>query len=148
MREEPPMISASHCSCAADEDCEAWLQPIPESQRTHKVSGQFWIWAGANLAPINWVLGALGIHLGLGFADTVTVLVLGNLIGMLLFGCFVLLGQKTGATGMVLARAAFGRRGNYLPAAIQALLGHRLVRRQHLDHPGPGDGAVRHPRLG
>ncbi|WP_426715192.1 cytosine permease, partial [Campylobacter coli] len=87
-----------------------------------KVSGQFWIWAGANLAPINWVLGALGIHLGLGFADTVIVLVLGNLIGMLLFGCFVLLGQKTGATGMVLARAAFGRRGNYLPAAIQALL--------------------------
>ena len=73
-------------------------------------------------APINWVLGALGIHLGLGFADTVIVLVLGNLIGMLLFGCFVLLGQKTGATGMVLARAAFGRRGNYLPAAIQALL--------------------------
>jgi toxin CptA len=104
------------------EDVEAWLQPIPESQRTHKVSGQFWIWAGANLAPINWVLGALGIHLGLGFADTVTVLVLGNLIGMLLFGCFVLLGQKTGATGMVLARAAFGRRGNYLPATIQALL--------------------------
>ena len=44
------------------------------------------------------VLGALGIHLGLGFADTVIVLVLGNLIGMLLFGCFVLLGQKTGAT--------------------------------------------------
>ena len=106
----------------AGEDVEAWLQPIPESQRTRKVSGQFWIWAGANLAPINWVLGALGIHLGLGFADTVTVLVLGNLIGMLLFGCFVLLGQKTGATGMVLARAAFGRRGNYLPAAIQALL--------------------------
>ena len=68
------------------------------------------------------MLGALGIHLGLGFADTVMVLVLGNLIGMLLFGCFVLLGQKTGATGMVLARAAFGRRGNYLPAAIQALL--------------------------
>ncbi|QNE13176.1 hypothetical protein [Pseudarthrobacter sp. NBSH8] len=26
---------------------------------------------------------------------------MGNLIGMLLFGCFVLLGQKTGATGMV-----------------------------------------------
>ncbi|MEW1948648.1 cytosine permease [Pseudarthrobacter sp902506025] len=103
-------------------DHEAWLQPIPESARTRKVSGQFWIWAGANLAPINWVLGALGIQLGLGVADTITVLVLGNLIGMLLFGCFVLLGQKTGATGMVLARAAFGRRGNYLPAAIQALL--------------------------
>lgn len=106
-----------------DNDVEQELQPIPESARTRKVSGQFWIWAGANLAPINWVLGALGIHLGLGFADTVTVLVLGNLIGMMLFGFFVLLGQRTGATGMVLARAAFGRKGNYLPAAIQATLG-------------------------
>ena len=44
---------------APAEDCEAWLQPIPESQRTHKVSGQFWIWAGANLSTINWVFGAL-----------------------------------------------------------------------------------------
>ncbi|WP_427169925.1 purine-cytosine permease family protein [Arthrobacter sp. 92] len=119
----PPTEMASAVAAApADGDHEAWLQPIPESARTRKVSGQFWIWAGANLAPINWVLGALGIQLGLGFADTVTVLVLGNLIGMLLFGCFVLLGQKTGATGMVLARAAFGRRGNYLPATIQAAL--------------------------
>ncbi|MCR1162961.1 cytosine permease [Paenarthrobacter sp. UW852] len=117
-----PGSTLSGPATAPGHDSEAWLQPIPESDRTRKVSGQFWIWAGANLAPINWVLGALGIHLGLGFADTVTVLVLGNLIGMLLFGCFVLLGQKTGATGMVLARAAFGRRGNYLPAAIQALL--------------------------
>ena len=46
------------------------LQPIPESVRTSRVSGQFWIWAGANIAPINWVLGALGIGLGLGLRDT------------------------------------------------------------------------------
>lgn len=103
-------------------DVEEELQPIPEASRTTRVGGQFWIWAGANLAPINWVLGALGVNLGLGFRDTVTVIVVGNLIGMLLFGFFVLLGQKTGATGMVLARAAFGRRGGYLPAAIQAVV--------------------------
>lgn len=101
-------------------DVEDQLQAIPEKSRTTRVGGQFWIWAGANLAPINWVLGALGINLGLGVRDTITVIVIGNLIGMSLFGCFVLLGQKTGATGMVLARAAFGRRGGYLPAAIQA----------------------------
>lgn len=98
------------------------LQPVPESARTTKVSGQFWIWAGANVAPINWILGALGIQLGLGFADTMTVLVVGNIIGMVGFGFFVLLGQKTGATGMLLARGAFGRRGAYLPAAIQAVV--------------------------
>lgn len=101
---------------------EQVLQPIPESARTHSVSGQFWIWAGANIAPINWVLGALGINLGLGLRDTLVVLVAGNLIGMALFGLFVLMGQRTGVTGMVLSRAAFGRRGNYLPATIQAAL--------------------------
>ncbi|TRW81404.1 cytosine permease [Mycolicibacterium sp. 018/SC-01/001] len=98
------------------------LQPIPEEVRTHRVSGQFWIWAGANIAPINWVLGALGIELGLGLRDTLAVLVIGNAIGMALFGVFVLIGQRTGVTGMVLSRAAFGRRGAYVPAAIQAVL--------------------------
>jgi len=64
------------------------------------------VWAGANIAPINWVLGALGIVLGLGFRDTVLVLVLGNLVGMAVFGFFVLMGQKTGVSQMVLSRSA------------------------------------------
>ena len=98
------------------------LQPIPESVRTTRVSGQFWIWAGANIAPINWVLGALGIGLGLGLWDTLIALIVGNILGMALFGVFVLIGQRTGVTGMVLSRAAFGRCGAYLPATIQAAL--------------------------
>ncbi len=103
-------------------DVEQQLQPIPESARVNSVSGQFWIWCGANIAPINWVLGALGINLGLGLRDTLIVLILGNLIGMSLFGLFVLMGQRTGVTGLVLSRGAFGRRGNYLPATVQASL--------------------------
>lgn len=104
------------------QEVENILEPVPEYARTTKLSGQFWIWAGANVAPINWILGALGIQLGLGLADAMTVLILGNFIGMIGFGFFVLLGQKTGATGMLLARGAFGRRGAYLPAVIQALV--------------------------
>ncbi|WP_125610035.1 purine-cytosine permease family protein [Specibacter cremeus] len=107
---------------SATVELEDVLQPIPESARTTKLSGQFWIWAGANVAPINWILGALGIQLGLGLQDTLIVLIGGNMIGMMGFGFFVLLGQKTGATGMLLARGAFGRRGAYLPAAIQATI--------------------------
>ncbi len=114
------MSSADHAHTTAS--VEQTLQPIPESVRTRSVSGQFWIWCGANIAPINWVLGALGIALGLGLRDTLIVLVLGNLIGMALFGLFVLMGQSTGVSGMVLSRAAFGRRGAYVPAAIQACL--------------------------
>jgi toxin CptA len=101
---------------------EQTLQPIPEEARNRDIGAQFWIWAGANIAPINWVLGALGVNLGLGLMDTVLVLAVGNFIGMSMFGFFVLLGQRTGVTGMVLARAPFGRRGAYLPAGIQAIL--------------------------
>lgn len=98
-----------------------FLAPITDDKRQSTALHQFWIWAGANIAPINWVLGALGIVLGLGFADTVLVLVLGNLVGMAVFGTFVLMGQKTGVSQMVLARSAFGRRGAYVPAIIQGV---------------------------
>src|SRR3954454_18175643 len=77
---------------------------------------------GANIAPINWVLGALGIYLGLSLWQTIAVLVLGDLIGMAIFGFFVLMGQQTGVSQMVPWRPAFGRRGAYLPAVLQGLL--------------------------
>lgn len=119
----PPGLDPVSSPRAVDiHQIEEVLQPVPEDVRTTKVSGQFWIWAGANIAPINWVLGALGIGLGLGLRDTLIVLIAGNAVGMALFGVFVLIGQKTGVTGMVLSRAAFGRRGAYVPAAIQAAL--------------------------
>ncbi|MDQ4029669.1 MAG: cytosine permease, partial [Actinomycetota bacterium] len=41
------------------------IEQIPSSDRDSTPIQQFWIWAGANIAPINWVLGALGIVLGL-----------------------------------------------------------------------------------
>jgi len=104
------------------EVAEHSLIPIPENARTSTVAHQFWIWTGANVAPINWVLGALGIGLGLSLFQTVAVLVVGNLIGMLTFGLFVLMGQRTAVSQMVLSRSAFGRRGAYLPALLQGLL--------------------------
>ena len=116
-------MNTSAPSVVADQDAvEHQLLPVPDDARTSTAAHQFWIWAGANLAPINWVLGALGIGLGLSLADTITVLVVGNLIGMVVFGFFVLMGQRTGVSQMVLSRAAFGRRGAYLPAAIQGLI--------------------------
>ncbi len=98
------------------------IEPVPDRYRDAKPLDQTWIWAGANIAPINWVLGALGIVLGLGFWDTVLALALGNLVGMALFGLFVLMGQRTGTTQMVMSRSAFGRRGAYLPAFFQLVI--------------------------
>jgi nucleobase:cation symporter-1, NCS1 family len=98
------------------------IEPVPDEYKDATPLDQFWIWAGANIAPINWVLGALGIVLGLGFWDTVVVLAAGNVLGVAIFGLFVLMGQRTGVTQMVLTRSAFGRRGAYLPALFQMVI--------------------------
>ena len=101
---------------------EHGIEPIPARDRTSTPLQQFWIWAGANIAPINWVLGALGIILGLSLVETLLVLVIGNLVGCALFGLFCIMGHRTGVNQMVLSRAAYGRRGAYLPATAQMLM--------------------------
>src|SRR5437762_11345737 len=95
------------------------IEPVPERDRTSTPIQQFWIWAGANIAPINWVLGALGIVLGLSLVETIIIVVLGNLVGCALFGTFCVMGHRTGVNQMVLSRSAFGRRGAYIPGVAQ-----------------------------
>jgi nucleobase:cation symporter-1, NCS1 family len=98
------------------------IEAVPEADRTSTATDQFWIWMGANIAPINWVLGALGIVLGLSFLETMAIVVVGNAIGCAVFGLFSVMGHRTGVNMMVLSRMAFGRRGAYVPAAVQLLL--------------------------
>ena len=98
------------------------IEPIPDADRDSTPIQQFWIWAGANIAPINWVLGALGIVLGLSLIETIIVVALGNLVGCALFGLFCVMGHRTGVNQMVLSRSAFGRRGAYVPGVAQLLL--------------------------
>src|SRR3954452_5334609 len=98
------------------------IEPVPAADRDSTPLQQFWIWAGANIAPINWILGALGVILGLSLVETLLVLVMGNAIGCALFGAFCIMGSRTGVNQMTLSRAAFGRRGAYLPATAQMLM--------------------------
>src|SRR6476660_349372 len=98
------------------------IEPIRAEDRTSTPWQQFWIWAGANIAPINWILGALGIILGLSLVETILVLVVGNIVGCAIFGAFCVMGSRTGVNQMTLSRAAFGRRGAYLPATAQLLM--------------------------
>lgn len=98
------------------------IEPIPAESRDSTPSEQFWIWFGANLAPVNWVLGALGIVLGLSLLETILVVAIGNVVGCALFGLFNVIGHRTAVNQMVLGRAPFGRRGSVLPGLIQGLL--------------------------
>ena len=119
------------------------IEPIPEADRDSTGPQQMWIWAGANIAPINWALGALGIILKLGLWETVAVIVLGNIIGCAIFAAFTVMGHKTAVNQMVLSRSAFGRRG--VPAK-RADVPHdaRLDRREHL-LPGQDRGRNSRP---
>src|SRR6266536_5419821 len=98
------------------------IDPIPEADRDSTGLQQMWIWAGANIAPINWALGALGIVLKLGLWETIAVIVLGNVVGCAIFAAFTVMGHRTGVNQMVLCRSAFGRRGAYLPSVLMAVM--------------------------
>ena len=98
------------------------IEPIPEADKDSTGPQQMWIWAGANIAPINWALGALGIVLGLGLWETIAVVTIGNVVGCAIFAAFTVMGHKTGVNQMVLQRSAFGRRGAYLPSALMFLM--------------------------
>src|SRR5262245_48649106 len=97
------------------------IEPIPEADRDSTGPQKMWIWAGANIAPVNLALGALGIVLKLGLWETIAVIVLGNIIGCAIFAAFTVMGHKTGVNQMVLCRSAFGRRGAYLPSLLMFL---------------------------
>src|SRR3954470_8898947 len=98
------------------------IEPIPDADRDSTGPQQMWIWAGANIAPVNWALGALGIILKLGLWETIAVIVVGNLIGCAIFASFTVMGHKTGVNQMVLSRSGFGRRGAYLPSLLMFLM--------------------------
>ena len=98
------------------------IEPIPDDSRDCSPWELFWIWSGANIAPINWVLGALGITLGLSLFETLVVVVLGNVIGCAVFGVFNVIGHRTAVNQMVLGRAPFGSSGAVVPGVIQLLL--------------------------
>lgn len=98
------------------------IAPVPPESRTSGALDQFWIWAGANVAPINWVLGAIGIQLGLSLIETLAVIAIGNVLGCALFGAMCVIGHRSGVPQMVLSRLAFGRRGAWLPTLMQVLM--------------------------
>ncbi|MET0897512.1 MAG: cytosine permease [Mycobacterium sp.] len=98
------------------------IEPIPDDSRNCSPWELFWIWSGANIAPINWVLGALGITLGLSLVETLVVVAAGNILGCSIFGVFNVIGHRTAVNQMVLGRAPFGRWGSIVPGVVQFLL--------------------------
>ncbi len=94
------------------------IDPVPADARHGKVGSLFSLWFAANLGIPAWFLGVLGVELGLGAGAAVAAVVLGSAIGALLLALASRLGPRSGLAQLVQSRASFGRRGAYLPAAL------------------------------
>ena len=98
------------------------IEPIPVARRDSTAWQQFWIWFGANLAPLSWVVGAIGPQLGLSLIHSIVIMALGQAAGVLIFGLFTLMGRRTGVSQLALSRMAFGRTGNTVPAIVSGVV--------------------------
>ncbi len=91
---------------------------IPRTERHGHSFHLFPLWLGANLTIADFALGFLPIDLGLSTPLIVGALVLGNVLGGVLLGLASAMGPRTGYPQMIAGRWAFGRAGEYLPAAL------------------------------
>jgi nucleobase:cation symporter-1, NCS1 family len=98
------------------------INVIDESERAGTPSSLFWPWFASNISVLGVSYGAFTLGFGVSFGQAVIAGVLGIAISFALCGVIALAGKRGSAPTMVLSRAAFGVRGNRLPAALSWLL--------------------------
>ncbi len=95
------------------------IERISESERHGRPWKLFPFWFGANVTLYSFLVGFLGItvfSLPVGLA--VAGIALGTILGTAPFALLSLIGPATGYPQIAHSRSAFGRRGAYVPAAL------------------------------
>ncbi|MCY7344269.1 MAG: cytosine permease [Pseudonocardia sp.] len=95
---------------------------IVDGERKGSPRELFWPWFAANVSVFGISYGAFALGFGISFWQALVVGIVGIVFSFLLCGFVALAGKRGSAPTMVLSRAAFGVRGNRLPAAISWLL--------------------------
>jgi purine-cytosine permease-like protein len=98
------------------------INVIAEQERRGRPRQLFWPWCAANIAVLGISYGAFVLSFGVSFWQGVVAGVVGTVISFLLVGFVALSGKRASAPTMIVSRAAFGVRGNALPAAVSYLL--------------------------
>ena len=97
------------------------IEPVRREHRRGSPRQQFTLWWSANLGMPPFLVGVLGPVLGLNLTQTIFSVLLGNIIASVLLSLTAAIGVGYGLAQMPLSRALFGRRGNYVPAAFNAI---------------------------
>ncbi|MFF9160818.1 purine-cytosine permease family protein [Streptomyces longwoodensis] len=98
------------------------LDVIAEAERKGSPRTLFWPWFGANVSVFGLSYGAFALGFGISFRQALLASVLGIVFSFLLCGLVAVAGKRGSAPTMVLSRAAYGVRGNRLPAALSWML--------------------------
>jgi purine-cytosine permease-like protein len=88
---------------------------IPESERWAKPRDVAGLWAGASVNVEYFVYGAILMGFGFSFAQTLSLILIGN-VSWFLVGLCSLQGPDTGTTVFAINRASYGPRGSKLVA--------------------------------
>jgi len=98
------------------------IEVIDESERKGRPRDLFWPWFASNISVLGVSYGAFTLGFGVSFWQAAIAGVIGIVISFALCGVIALAGKRGSAPTMVLSRAAFGVRGNRLPAVLSWLL--------------------------
>jgi NCS1 family nucleobase:cation symporter-1 len=99
------------------------IEPVADADRHGEPRQLAWTWASPNLEFATVFVGVLAVAaFGLSFTQAALAAVLGNGLGALAHGVLSARGPRYGVPQMVLGRAAFGYRGNLLPAALMSVM--------------------------
>jgi len=98
------------------------INVITDAERKGHPRDLFWPWFAANVSVLGISYGSFELGFGISFWQAVAAGLVGIIGSFLLCGFIAVAGKRGSAPTMVLSRAAFGVRGNKLPAAISWLL--------------------------
>jgi nucleobase:cation symporter-1, NCS1 family len=98
------------------------LNTIAEAERHGRARDLFWPWFAANVSVLGLGYGSFILGFGISFWQATVVGIIGIVVSFALCGFVALSGKRGSAPTMVLSRAAFGVRGNRVPAVISWVL--------------------------
>lgn len=98
----------------------AGIHPVSDKHRFGSAWWQLTLWFTPNVEVSGLFIATLAASLGLGFGWGLAVLLVGAILGTLVFAWMVTWGPKAGVSQLALARMPFGR-SVVLPALVQAL---------------------------
>jgi NCS1 family nucleobase:cation symporter-1 len=101
-----------------DERTPAWgIQPVPERLRVLGLLDTTLLWGNLSVSLLVIVLGAVLVP-ALSLKQALLAILIGAVAGNLLLGLAALIGADARVPGMVVLRSPLGRRGSYVPTAL------------------------------